>query len=783
MQASCTRVSLFIRRSLHRLRPPSGSYFRTSERKFLTARNRSRYNLGKMPSRFAELKGIRQIIVLVSFSSSLWAGQTAVLFQPMSPNGGPFPTDALTVSDRAQKTGVRINLPDSVDDCISTASPSVCSNTTLLNQLDGFSVNPRLMVCFSAAVDPNTLQNGIALRPLSGGFLGFFPGPAVTINQIIFDPSSNCAFAEPNKVLNQESRYLLTVTDSVHDSQGKKVKEDDAFKDCLKSHEPYCQELAEALEQVLPPPASQNKVVAASLFTTMSATTWLEQARCFVDSNEPPVVLPAGVPSSFNLGQLKSINWIPAQSGLSAQDIPLTALSGVAQIAFGLYLSPNFLNPANGTISVTPTNAPISGPVPVPGIPSGYVPVSFHVFLPAGSPPRGGFPLVIYGHGLGDNQFGAPTFIASTLAKNGFATLAIEITGHGYGTASTVNLTDSQGAVHVVSTPGRGILLPGNTDIGPTDGCIVPGAVAVRDCARQTAVDLFALVDTIQKTNGLGLRINPHQVYYVGQSFGSTYGTLFHALEPDVKTAVLNGDGGTSVDTARLSISGRPLAISYLFSINPALLNVSSGAAAPELYFRNTPDAGAFNDNYVFRDSPPVVNTVPVAMAIQAAFEAADWLGMLGDPLSYAPHLKNSPFSGVPRKSTLFQFGFGDLEVPNPTESAVIRAADAQSGWFFRFDEATLDDGHPELLGVMMPGVPFPILPHRILSNPTIFDVPAETSLALAEQRQVATYFASGGNSNPDPNQFVTAPFSPSEHLFQVPKILPEQLNFLQIAP
>src|SRR5581483_10042395 len=194
--------------------------------------------------------------------------------------------------------------------------------------------------------------------------------------------------------------------------------------------------------------------------------------------------------------------------------------------------------------------------------------------------------------------------------------LAIEITGHGYGAASVVNLTDLQGVVHTVATPGRGILLPGNTEIGPTDGCIIPGAIAVRDCGRQTAVDLFALVDTIQKTNGLGLQINPHRVYYVGQSFGSTYGTLFHAVEPDVKAAVLNGAGGTSVDVARLSISGRLLAIGYLASINLELLNVSSGAAPPELYFRNTPgipDQGAFNDNYVFRDSPPLVNTVPVA--------------------------------------------------------------------------------------------------------------------------------------------------------------------------
>lgn len=719
--------------------------------------------------------------LLLGLSFSVWAGQTVALFQPTSLSVGPFPSDVLTVSDAAQKTGLRIDLPSSNEPCELSSSPSVCSNAALLNQLDGFSVNPRLMVCFSAAVDAKTLQSGIAIMPLGGG-------APVTINQVLFDPASNCAFAKPNQVLKEQSRYLLTVTDSVHDSQGRKVKEQDAFRDCLKSNDPYCQDLAEGLEQVTQHPGSSSKVVAASIFTTMSATAWMEAACRYVDSNEPPVVLPAGTPSSFSLSNLKSITWVPAGSGLPPQSIPLTALSGVGEIAFGLYLSPNFLDPSNGTIPVIPTNGPFNGPIPVAGvpanIPSGFVPVSFHVFLPAGSPPRGGFPVVIYGHGTGDNQFGAPTYIASTLAKNGFATLAIEITGHGYGAGSVVNFTDSAGTVHTVATPGRGIVLPGNSEIGPTDGCIVPGAIGIRDCVRQTAVDLSALLATIHETGGLGLGIDPNQVYYVGQSLGGIYGTLFQAVDPALKVAVLNGDGGTSVDIARLSIANRPLAIEYLASVNPALLNVLSGLARPELYFRNTPEFGAFNDNYVLRDIPPVINRVPGAMAIQAAFEAADWLDMLGDPLSYAPHLKVSPLAGVPAKATLFQFGYGDLEVPNPTESAVIRAAGARSSsWFLRFDQAALADQHPELLRVMMLGVPFPILPHRILSNPTIFDYPAETSIALAEQQQVASYFASSGRSNPNPNQFLTAPFSPGSDLFEVPTTLPERLNFLQVSP
>jgi Bacterial Ig-like domain len=367
-------------------------------------------------------------------SGCLLAGQTTVLYNPATPTVGPFPTNALSVADAGQKTGMRINLPSSFETCDVATSPSVCSNTALLNQLDGFSVNSRIMACFSAPIDTTTLKSGIQLIPVGSG-------QAVSINQIIFDPVSNCAFAKPNQVLNQQSRYLLVITDSVHDATGKKVKEDSAFKNCLKSSDSYCEALASALQQVPQQPGSANKVIAASLFTTMSATSWLEQARRYVDATQLPVVLPAGAPTSFNLSNVQSITWVPQGSGDdtdNSETISPNVLSGVGTIAFGLYLSPSFLDRSSGAIDVTPTARSISAP-------TGYVPVSFHLFLPSGRKPSSGYPVAIYGHGLGDNQFGAPTYIASTLAQQGIATLAFEITGHGYGSGGVVKVVDNKG--------------------------------------------------------------------------------------------------------------------------------------------------------------------------------------------------------------------------------------------------------------------------------------------------------------------------------------------------
>ncbi|MBV8828113.1 MAG: hypothetical protein JO108_02675 [Acidobacteriaceae bacterium] len=726
------------------------------------------------------IAGAGKFLIFLAFVGTLaLAGQTTVLYEPTSLTAGPFPSDVLTAADTTQITGHRIALPPAESSCDPSQSLPVCTNTDALNQFDGFSVNPRLMVCFSAPVDTSTLPSGLNLYAAGSS-------NPITVNQIIYDPATNCAFAKPNQVLKQDSAYVLTVTTTVLDAGGQTVQPDGRFTACLASNDPYCSALSSAIAHVPRTPASSNTLVAASLFTTMSVTRWLEGARDYIKANEPYIpVVPAGLVPVFPVAALASMNWDPAQSGLGPQPIPLSALHNVGAIGFGLFFSPNYLN-VSGSAPFTITTAPNS-PVPVPGYPSGFVPVSFHVFLPNKIPPLGGFPLAIYGHGLGDSQFGAPTYIANTLAANGIATLAFEIQGNGYGSGSTVGLTDKLGIKYTVKTPGRGVQL-GSGNIGPTDGCVLsPGPIGVRDCVRQTVVDLLALVTAIQKTGGLGFTINPSRIYYVGQSFGSTIGVPFHAIEPSVKAAVINAGGGTTVDESRLAITARPLGTGYLAPYG--LLNVPP--ANPEPYYPHVPpplglEDSPFNDEYVYRSEPPVamIDNVPGALKIQAAFEAADWVGMLADPLAFAPYLKTSPLPGVPAKSTLFQFAYGDLEIPNPTESALVRAADAQSTTsYLRFDLAVATV--PALLQATFPaGNIVPSLPHAVLANPDIFSNqpwnPAQTSLALAEQQQVAGFFLSDGQSIPDPNSFLNGgPFA-GQKLFETPSVLPESLNYLQ---
>jgi dienelactone hydrolase len=667
--------------------------------------------------------------------------KTTVRHTPLSPDVGPFPADILTTADSLQKTGRRVNLPNAPA-CLGSDLVSCEVVKGLLNQLDGFSVKPQIRVCFSGPVDRTTLRTGMAIVPANGG------GPATGVNQVFYDRTTSCALVKPDHVLNQSTRYLLLVKSSIRDAAGKPVAADEAFTSCANGiGSSYCAALAQALRHRS---ADAQGAVGGSLFTTMSATDWMEKARQFLyTSPVTPTLIPAGDKTVFDVGELLTFDWMP-QTNISLDPtevvpIPFEALEGVQRIAFGLYLSPNFLQITGdlpGTIAVTPTARPIQPPVPIPvdpSLPPGYVPISYHVFLPRVTDPTAKIPVVIYGHGAGDSQFGAPTAMASTLAKSGFATLAMEIVGHGYGPGSVTVLTDTTSGLHVVSSPGRGVPLQPDGMIFPGDGCQVPGPIAVRDCLRQSAIDVMALVQNI-KANGLGVNLDPSRIYYVGQSLGSFIGSLVHAVEPGVKAAVFNVGGDSSVDAARLSYADE-LGDFYLFTYNVNLLAAVGEATADP----------RFDFFYPLRDRITQTGT-PGIGDIQRAFEVADWLNIPGAPLAYAPHFKVQPLPGVPQKQTLFQFGFGDLEVPNPTESALVRAAVGPQfssfaplpAQYFRFDLAVALD--PHLAYIFMPGAQYSILPHRIMANPTLLD-PAnfdELSIALEVQRQVARFFKSG---------------------------------------
>jgi len=678
--------------------------------------------------------------VIAAILLAQWARGAGVVarFDPSSTEVGPFPTDFLTTADPAQATGLRVSLP--LPDC--RVQPSSCRETSLLNQLDGFHIQPRLRVRFSAAIRPETLRQGVFLVRVDGT-----GGAAVRINQVVFDPTTNTGYAESDQGLATGARYALIVTTAVRNTAGDAVGPDPAFLSCLASGEGYCGRLRDAVARFAAsgPPrarAAPARIVAASVFTTLSATAWLEKARAAIQSTpinfeRLPSRAAIDVDDILFLTLRLQERVSPVEYSDTTVPLPQVLLTGVRRVAFGSFQSPSFLD-AGQTIPQRPTGTAVASP-------AASSTVLFHTFLPSSPRPATGYPVILFGHGLNDSRFGASTLVASTFARAGFATVAMNAVGHGSGPRSHLRLTLTNGSAVEIPAGGRSLDLNGDGRIESAEGCIIstPDPIGLRDCLRQTALDLTQLVRAIR--GGLDLDgdgvvdLDGNRIYYAGQSLGAIYGTLVVGIEPGIRAGVLNAGGATAMDIARWSPDFRGFPRGFLESRTPSLLNRS----------------GDYDENYVLRNRPVKINDVSGAIEIQNLFDNLEWLHIQGDPLAYATQLK---------APVLWQFARGDRTVPNPQSSALIRTAgNLENVQLYRHDLARA--ASPDL----------PANPHAYLVD---IRTPAGIPIALAVQSQITGFFASNGTSVPAANSVQLRILFGGRTLFETPESLPEDLGF-----
>jgi hypothetical protein len=712
------------------------------------------------------------------FLPVLSAAATHPLFNPDSTTQSPMPSDRFTLLDRHQNTGLRVNLP--FPNC--TTNPSDCLDTALLNQLDGFNPQPRISIPFDGAIDPNTVNSHtVFLIQLPGGNalrLDFddddFDGDRddhhhagkariIGINQVVWDPATLTLFVESDEHLDQHSNYLLVVTKGVHDPGGKPIEAAHRFRD-LDADDAHGQlrRYLSALDRLLDhgvlhrldPGLSRHDIAVASLFTTESVTSTLERIRDQVKAAAPPPVnFTLGTHGERTVFSVSSVIGIlfgqqtHTVGPLNTVPVPTPALQvfpgAVKTIAFGKFSAKNW-ETSGGFIPAVPTR---TGTPPVQTTEDLY----FNLFIPAGTRPSNGWPVAIFGHGFGDNKNNSPLVVASTLAHNGIATIAINTVGHGFGGGGTLTVIQGTGTT-VLSAGGRGVDQNGDGVIDSTEGLFATGAqsdIASRDGLQQTVADLMQVVRAIQggiDSDNDGLPdLDANRIYYFGQSLGGIYGTIFLGVEPDVRAGVPNVPGGTLTDISRLSPNFRPLLALFLVSRVPSLLNGGPSG---------------FTDNVPLRDQPPVINTKPGAMAIQTFLDAGVWMGQAGDPVAWAPFIRKSPLPGETAKRVIIQFARGDKTVPNPTATALIRSGDlTDRTTFFRNDLAFA--GNPA----------FPKNPHTFLTN--IAGAPAVAAVAVGAQTQIGVFFASDGALTIDPD-------GPGP-LFEVPIVgpLPEDLGFI----
>jgi hypothetical protein len=684
----------------------------------------------------------------------------------------PFPSDRVTVPDASQNTGLRVNLPFPLPDCSNQSVPTEpqCFGIYTLNLLDGFNVQARLSIPFSGPIDPNTASSKTVFLVSLGSTLagGAKPGQVIGINQIVWEVAANTLHAESNDLLEQHSRYAVLVTNGIHDANGNPVQASDTFTnfrhDLLGQNEDpalkaYGQELTQALDTALNVAGIPAKsLVAASVFTTQSVTATLEKIRGQIKAAAPApadfLIGPGGTRALFNFSDISEVvfNYQFAADGTTAPNptsivhfLNLCCSSApVVQIAYGRYSSPSYLTP-DVIIPAVGTKT---------GVPSlqGANQIYFDLVIPTGTKPINGWPVAIYGHGgPGTKDFELP-LVAGVAAKHGIATILINAVGNGGGPLSTLDIQKTDGSTVTIPSGGRSFDQNGDgfIDLGEGSNTIGPIQAGLRDANQQTVADWMQLVREIQvgmDIDGDGKPdLDPSRIYDFGFSQGSNQGTIFAAVEPAVRSAVLTSAGGPIIDVLRLSPNDVAIYTSILASASPPLLNGPNGT---------------FIDNTPLRNQPPVINNVPGAEAIQELNDGGAWVSQAGEPVPYAQHLRKESLAGMLAKSVIIQCGKGDKDLPNPLETALVRAGDlADRTTYFRND----------LFFSVDPGIAVqPYYPHAFMVD--VFDDPSATAVALAAQDQIGTFFASDGTTiiNPDPS------------LFEVPIAgpLPEGLNYL----
>ncbi|HET6391548.1 MAG TPA: Ig-like domain-containing protein [Blastococcus sp.] len=595
------------------------------------------------------------VVGALALTLSVTAVAPSALAAPARPEPlSVFPTDALTVRDPGQLTGRRVALP--TEGC---GAPITCGLVQQLNQLDGFDLDPRIAVRFSGPVDPADVAARITLQEAHGG-------RRTGVDRVVWDPATTTLFAHPAEQLAPGTTYRL----KVQGGPGNKAVQD--------------------------------------TFTTMSATDGLLDIQRQIDSgaafravgiNRPGLQVQGAFPAAGT-----TVGWVTDRGvtdpGPTPTPVPTAAVGGT--IVFGNFQAPSWLTP-DVVIPQTPTRD--GGPRPVEAERLPFVAV-----LPPGTPPAGGWPVAVFGHGF-TSSTNAVFLAAVANAQNGIATIGTNVVGHGFGPDSAWLVT-SGGQTTTVPAYGRGIDQDSDGDVESSEGSSATGASAAqssRDALRQTVADNMTLIRSLGGTDvdGNGTPdLSGRDVTYFGQSFGGIYGTMLTGVDRAVTRSVLNVPGGPISEIARLSPSFRPLTTASLQAAG--LLNSTD------------PTRNFFQEQLPLRGEGPVTLTVPGASAIQEYLARSTWLSRPGSPETFAPLIRP--------ERVLVQVAFADQTVPNPTSYTLVDAGDLWSRTsLYRNDRAT-------------PPLPNPHSFLLVLTHPS----------ALQGQAQVAAFLGRGQVVDPD---------------------------------
>ena len=393
-----------------------------------------------------------------------------------------------------------------------------------------------------------------------------------------------------------------------------------------------------ALEQL---GVSKQDVVAASAFTTETATATLENIRDYLEALPDPGsrqlrhrsgrvtrgLRPVLAPNHH----LQAADWDEhfRERGSAARRSERLHRRSREHRRVGTFVSPQYIdsNPV-----MTPTGRLVSCRRS-----SARQPSSSCYSCPAARP-ASGWPVAFLGHGGTTNIHTAAVWnFASSLAAHGFAAIAINAVGRGFGPLGTLIIKKTDGTTVAINAGGRTIDQDGNGIYVNQEGAAAQAPyliVGQRDAVRQTAIDNMQLVRVIQAgidVDGDGsFDLDAAKMVFLGNSFAVGYEMCFLAVEPDVGIAAVGSPGGLPGRNDLLSMrpSGRTMVGTALAARTPSLLNSAYGLTSLGGISATAP---FYDENIPLRDLPPVINNIPGAMAIQEYFDRIEWVQAASD--------------------------------------------------------------------------------------------------------------------------------------------------------
>lgn len=456
----------------------------------------------------------------------------------------------------------------SKDGTLNIPNPDANPLITTINELDGFSTSNPIIAKFGMSLDPASLIVGETIHileitkagPAITGVVREL-SPAEIIIKVLGENSDTLALI-PFPPLKESSSYEIILTNGIKDSSGKAAIAPSAYSLARSTQELTGSDF-EALEP-LRQHINNMELIAASkgIDTQKIVLTW-----SFTTQSITPVL--KGLASEAVAGNIAMVQTAFNTSHLQPPGIDYEGLAfnGSANVHVGTLDVPYYLeapsaeNPTAilsgywkgvGGSALTRFNTkPVKNStltIPVmmttPSATSGQV------------MPASGWPVVIYQHGITRVRTDMLIY-ADSLAKAGFALIAIDLPLHGVTDTSNPFHTDYEQTFDVdfidnsTSAPGP----DGKIDSSGAHFINLASLLTSRDNTRQGALNLLVLKRSLSSIPN----IDANKVSFIAHSLGGIIGTTYLGIETDSMPSALITTGASFSTILKDSASYGPL--------------------------------------------------------------------------------------------------------------------------------------------------------------------------------------------------------------------------------